>query len=190
MEKLDITNYLYHGIVDWENYNNGKIRDDFCLDKLESILKSRYIYRPCEFKKHGINHDDYANLYTFYFTFVACHYNSIYASKYKKDIKDDNGYLVATDYAKFGILFDIKLLNDLTICEYTFCDKEIVLEDDIPLDKYGVAIYINPIYVEEEIIKKISILLKKYDYNFNIVNVLDGSVIKLFNDEKIYSKTL
>ena len=87
MKNLDIKNYLYHGIVDWKNYNNGKSRYNFCLDKFESILQCRYIYRPCNFKKYGITHCDCANLYTYYFTFVACHPSSIYASRFKKNNK-------------------------------------------------------------------------------------------------------
>ena len=37
------------------------------------------------------------------------------------------GYVVATDYAKFGILLEPKLLDELAISDDTFCDKEIVI---------------------------------------------------------------
>lgn len=180
----------YNGIVDWENYNNGKFRQDFCLDKLESILQCRYIYRPCDFKKYGITHNDCANPYTYYFTFAVCHFDSIYASRFTKEIKDDNGYAVATDYAKFGILFEPKLLDELTINADTFCDKEIVIEDNLSIDKYGVAIYINPLYINEEICKMIAKLLKKYNYTFNIINILDGSIIKSIDKEQTNVKAL
>lgn len=190
MKNLDIKNYLYHGIVDWENYNNDKCRLDFCLDKLESILHSRYIYRPCDFQKYGITHNDCANLYTYYFTFAACHSDSIYASRFKKDIKDDNGYAVATDYAKFGILLDPKLLDELVVSDDAFCDKEIVIEDNISIDKYGVAIYINPLYINMEVCQMIAKLLQKYKYTFNIINILDGSVIKSIDKKQILVKTL
>lgn len=190
MKNLDIKNYLYHGIVDWKNYNNGKLRQNFCLNKLESILQCRHIYRPCDFKKYGITHNDRANPYTYYFTFVACHPDSIYSPRFKKDIKDDNGYIVATDYAKFGILLDPKLLDELIINNDTFCDKEIVIQDNISIDKYGVAIYINPLYVNEEICQIITNLLKKYNYIFNIINIFDGSIIKSIDDKQTNIKTL
>lgn len=190
VKKLDIKKYLYHGIVDWENYNNGKWRQDFCLDKLESILQYRYIYRPCDFKKYSITHNDCANPYTYYFTFAACHSDSIYASRFKKDIKDDDGYAVATDYAKFGILLEPKLLDELTISDDTFCDKEIVIEDNISIDKYGVAIYINPLYIDVEMCQMIARLLKKYNYTFDIINILDGSAIKSTDREQIIVKRL
>ena len=190
VKNLDIKNYLYHGIVDWENYNNGNWRQDFCLDKLESILQCRYICRPCDFKKHSITHNDCANLYTYYFTFAACHSDSIYASRFKKDIKDDNGYVVATDYAKFGILLEPKLLDELAISDDTFCDKEIVIEDNISIDKYGVAVYINPLYINVEMCQMIAKLLKKYNYTFNIINILDGNIIKPIDGEQITVKTL
>lgn len=190
MKNLDIKNYLYHGIVDWENYNNGKMRYNFCLAKLESILRYRYIYRPCDFKKHGINHDDCANLYTYYFTFAACHSDSIYSQRFKKEIQDDNGYVVATNYAKFGILLDPKLLDELIIKADTFCDKEIIIEDNISIDKYGVAIYINPLYINEEMLQMIANLLKKYNYTFNIVSIIDGSIVKSIDDKRIMVKKL
>lgn len=190
MKNLDIKNYLYHGIVDWVNYNNDKLRYDFCLDKLESILQCRYIYRPCDFKRNGITHDDCANLYTYYFTFAACHSDSIYAARFKKEIKDDNGYAVATDYAKFGILLDPKLLDELTISDDSFCDKEIVIEDNISIDKYGIAIYINPLYINEGMCQTIAKHLKKYNYNFNIISIIDGSIVKSIDEEQITVKTL
>lgn len=190
MKKIDVKFYLYHGIVDWQNYNNGKFRQNFCLAKFESILKCRYIYRPCDFKKYGITHGDCANPYTYYFTFVACHSDSIYASRFKKEIKDDNGYDVATNYAKFGFMLTPKLLDELAICNNTFCDKEIVIEDNISIDEYGVAIYINPLYINDNACAIIAGLLKKYNYSFNIINILDGSVIKSVNEEQIVSKTL
>ncbi len=190
MKNLDVKYYLYHGIVDWQNYNNGKFRQNFCLAKLESVLKCRYIYRPCDFKKYGITHNDCANPYTYYFTFVACNSDSIYASRFKKNIKDDNGYDVATYYAKFGILLAPKLLAELVISDDTFCDREIVIEDNISIDEYGVAIYINPLYINAEVCAIIAELLKKYNYTFNIINILDGSVIKSINEEQIVPKTL
>ena len=190
MKNLDVKTYLYHGIVDWENYNNGKLRQDFCLNKLEGILQFRYIDRPCDLKRYGITHNDCANHYTYYFTFAACHSDSIYASRFKKDIKDDNGYTVATDCAKFGILLEPKLLDELTISDDAFCDKEIVIEDNISIDKYGVAIYINPLYINEEVCQIIAKLLKKYNYTFNIINILDGSIVKSTYDEHTTVKTL
>ena len=108
----------------------------------------------------------------------------------KKNIKDDNGYDVATYYAKFGILLAPKLLDELTISDDTFCDKEIVIEDNISIDEYGVAIYINPLYINAEVCAIIAELLKKYNYTFNIISVLDGSVIKSINEEQIVPKTL
>ena len=190
MKNLDIKNYLYHGIVYWKNYSNGKFRQDFCLDKLESILQCRYIYRPCDFKKNGITHNDCANLYTYYYTFAACHSDSIYARKFKKEIQDDNGYDVATDYAKFGILLDPKLLDELTISDDAFCDKEIIIEDNISIDKYGIAIYINPLYISVEMLQMIDNILKKYNYTFNIINIFDGSIIKIIDREQKTIRTL
>lgn len=190
MKNINIKNCLYHGIVDWENYNNDKFRQNFCLDKLESILQHRYIYRPCDFEKNSIAHNDCANLYTYYLTFVACHPESIYASRFKKKIEDDNGYTVATEYAKFGILIDPKLLDELPISDDTFCDKEIVIEDNISIDKYGVAIYINPLYINEEMCQTISKLLKKYNYTFNIINIPDGTIVKSITEEQTTGKTL
>ncbi|MCM1052527.1 MAG: hypothetical protein NC483_00930 [Ruminococcus sp.] len=43
MKKIDLRSYLYHGIVDWLNYDNGNTKESFCLNKLESILQSRFI---------------------------------------------------------------------------------------------------------------------------------------------------
>lgn len=83
-----------------------------------------------------------------------------------------------------------KLLNELTISDDTFCDKEIVIEDNISIDEYGVAIYINPLYINAEVCTIIAELLKKYNYTFNIINILDGSVIKSINEEQIVPKTL
>lgn len=177
MKKFNLKEYLYHGIVDWNNYNRDTFRLKFCLAKLESILRCRYICRPCDFNKFKILHRDCANLYTFYFTFAACHPESIYASRFRKEIKDDNGYVVATEYAKLGILLDSELLHELSINNDSFCDKEILIEDNISIDKYGLAIYINPIYINAEMYFHIMDLLKKYNYNFKIVNIIDGSII-------------
>ena len=108
----------------------------------------------------------------------------------KKTIKDDNGYVVSTNYAKFGILLYPKILDELTISDVTFCDKEIVIEDNISLDKYGVAIYINPLYINEEMCQMIAKLLKKHSYTFNIINILDGNIIKSIDEEQMTIKTL
>ena len=148
-EKLEIKNYLYHGIIDWLNYDKDNKRNSFCLEKLESILKTRYLCRPCDFKKFGIKHNDTANPYTYFFTFLSCLPDSQFALTFKKDISQDNGYLVSTSYASFGIIFDASLLNNLKISDIAFCDKEIVIEDNIPLDEYAVGIYINPSKVDK-----------------------------------------
>lgn len=50
MEQLDLKNYLYHGIIDWLNYDKNFENEEMCLYKLESILKTRHIYMPIEFK--------------------------------------------------------------------------------------------------------------------------------------------
>lgn len=184
MKQLDMNNYLYHGIIDWVNYDKDYFQEDLCLDKLESILRHRFIYRPCDFQKLGISHNDTANPYTYYFTFLACSPKSIYASRFKKDIKDDNGYMVATLYSRFGILLNPKLLEELTISDVSFCDNEIVLEDNISLDKYGIAIYINPLSISDNCFEAIKRLIKKYNYEFDIVSVFDGTIIELFNEEK------
>lgn len=190
MRNFDVKNYFYHGIVDWLNYGEERSRDDLCLDKLDSILKFRYIYRPCDFKKNGIIHNDTANIYTCHFTFVACHPESIYASRFRKDIKEDNGYMVATEYSKFGILLDPKLLEELSIYHKTFCDKEIVIIDNISIDKYGVAIYINPIKVSENSFQRIRNFIKKYNYDFNIINLFDGTIVESIDEEKEKIKKL
>ena len=190
MKKLDIRNYFYHGIVDWLNYNKQNSRDGFCLDKLDSILKCRYIYRPCDFKKNGITHGDWANLYTYYYTFVACHPESIYAARFKKDIEEDNGYKVATEYSKFGILLTPRLLDELTIDDDAFCDKEIPITENISIDQYGVGIYINPIRINEGVYQIIRNLIKKYNYDFNIINMFDGAVVKSFEEERTKTREL
>ena len=184
MQNLDMKNYLYHGIVDWLNYNNSKSRDSFCLDKLNSILKHRYIYRPCDFKKYGISHNDCANPYTYYFTFVGCHPDSLYADRFKKNIKDDNGYIVATRYSKFGVLLSERLLSELTINEDTFCDKEVLIEDNISIDEYGIGIYINPITIDENSYQTIGHLIKKYNYIFGIIDLFDGTIVQSLEEEK------
>lgn len=177
MQSIDIKNYLYHGIVDWLNYDNDSIRDNFCLEKLEGILKARHIYRPCDFKKNGITHDDYANVYTYYLTFVACHPDSLYAKVFKKDNKEDNGYLVATSYSKFGIVISPKILEELTIFEDTFCDCEIVIDGNISLDDYGSALYVDSSSIKEDTIDKLNNLLVKYGYEWDIVDIFDGRII-------------
>lgn len=184
MENLNIKDYLYHGIIDWVNYDNGKSRENLCLDKLESVLKCRYIYRPCDFKKYGITHRNTANLYTHFFTFVSCHPESIYASRFKKDIKEDNGYMVSTEYSSLGILLNPKLLSELKISDFTFCDKEIVIEENISLDEYAIGIYINPTKINDTTFDTIKRLIQNYGYEFNIYNIFDGSIIWQFNDEK------
>lgn len=178
MEKIDLKNYLFHGIVDWVTYDTEIATTHVCMDKLESILRSRYLYRPYDFKKNGITHNDVANPYTYFFTFVACHPDSVYATRFKKDQREDNGYAVATDYSSFGLLLDPKLLEELPVCEdVSFCDKEILIEGNISLDKYGLGIYINPNLVSKELLEIIIELLKKYQYTFPIINILDGSII-------------
>lgn len=190
MEKLDIKNCLYHGIVDWLNYDKNISREDLCLNKLDSILENRFIIRPCDFKKFGIKHNDTANPYTYYFTFLACSSESVYASRFKKDIKDDNGYMVATSYSKFGILFDPRLLDELTISDISFCDKEIVIEDNISIDQYGIGIYINPLDMSENCLQIIKELIKKHKYNFDVVSVFDGTIIESFTEKKDRAKGL
>ncbi len=190
MRNIDLKNYLFHGIVDWLYYNENTSRDSFCLEKLDSILKCRFIYRPCEFKKYGITHNDQANHYTYYFTFVACHPDSIYSVKYKKEISYDNGYTVATNYSKFGILFDPKLLDELTIIDDAFTDKEIMFDDDISLDAYAVGIYINPTVISKYLYEEIVNLVKKYIYNFVIVSILDGSIIETINPNQSIAKNI
>lgn len=190
MENLNIKDYLYHGMIDWLNYDNRKSRESFCLDKLDSILRHRYIYRPCDFKKYGITHNDTANPYTHYFTFVACHPESIYATRFKKNINEDNGYTVATAYSKFGILLSPKLLDELTISDDTFCDKEIVIEDNISIDQYGVGIYINPIEIQEKSFQTIKNLIERYGYEFDIFSLFDSAVVSSLNEEREKIKKL
>lgn len=190
MEILDIKNCLYHGIVDWLNHDKNISRESLCLDKLDSILETRFIIRPCDFKKFGIKHNDTANVYTHYFTFLACSSESTYASRFKKDIQDDNGYMVATSYSNFGILFDPRLLGELTISDTSFCDREIVLEDNISIDKYGIGIYINPLNVGEDCFQIIRTLIKKRNYAFNIVSIFDGVPIESLTEEKDRVKRL
>ena len=190
MQNLDIKNYFYHGIVDWLNYNKESSKDTFCLDKLDNILKCRYIYRPCDFKKNGVTHNDWANPYTYYYTFVACHPESIYASRFKKEIEEDNGYMVATEYSKFGILLTPRLLDELRIDDNAFCDKEILIADNISIDKYGVGIYINPIKMSEDSYQIISSLIKKYNYGFNIIDLFDGAIVESLEEEKAKIKKL
>lgn len=184
MGNIDIRNCLYHGIVDWENYDSKVFRESVCLDKLENILEKRFIVRPCDFRKFGISHRDTANPYTYYLTFLACSPESIYASRFKKDIQDDNGYLVATSYSNFGVLFDPRLLDELPISESSFCDREIVVEDNISLDTYGVGIYVNPFGVTEAGFENIKTMLKGNDYDFSVVSVYDGAVITSLDEEK------
>ncbi len=190
MKKIDLRNFLYHGIVDWLNYDNGCIRDDLCLDKLDSILKHRFIYRPCDFKIYGIKHNDLSNPYTYYFTFLACHPESGFAKRFKKDIKDDNGFMVATSYSNLGLLFSPELLDELKICSEAFCDKEIVFEDNISLDKYGVGIYVNPLNINNASYQVIRDLIVKYDYKFNIFSIYDGLEIQALDEEKIRVRKL
>ncbi len=190
MHNLDMKNYLYHGIVDWLYCNSHKSRDSFCLEKFDSILKHGFIYRPCDFKNNNISHTDFANMYTYYFTFVGCHPDSIYAKKFTKNIKDDNGYTVATKYSKFGFLLNPKLLKELTIAEEAFCDKEILISDNISIRKYGIGIYINPIELNEYSYQVITKLIKKYNYDFDIINQYDGTIINSLQKEKEKCKKL
>ena len=184
MKNIDIKDYLYHGIIDWLNYDNGKARENLCLEKLESILKSRYIYRPLEFKKNGITHTNTANHYTHFFTFVACHPKSVFAEKFKKNLDEDNGYTVATAYSKYGLLLSPKLLDELTISDVVFCDKEIVLEDNISLDKYGVGIYINPMEIQDESFGIIKQLIEKYGYDYDIISIFDSAIVESLEEER------
>ena len=115
---------------------------------------------------------------------MACSPESIYASRFKKDIPDDNGYLVATSYSNFGVLFDPRLLDELPISKSSFCDREIVVEDNISLDAYGVGIYVNPFGVTEAGFETIKTMLKGNDYDFDVVSVYDGAVIASLDEEK------
>lgn len=172
------------------NYDNGKARENFCLNKMESILKSRFIYRPCDFKINGISHDDCASLYTHYYTFVACHPESIYAARFKKDIKEDDGFTVATKYSKFGILLDSRLLDELTIDEDTFCDKEVLIADNISIDEYGTGIYINPMTISDESYQALRSLIRKYGYSIDVIDVFDGAVVQALDEEQEKVKRL
>lgn len=187
---VDIKNCLYHGIVDWLNYDKNISRENLCLDKLDSILEKRFIVRPCDFKTFDIKHNDIANPYTYYFTFLACSPESIYADRFKKDIKDDNGYMVATSYSRFGILFDPRLLDDLIISGVSFCNQEIVIEDNISIDKYGLGIYVNPLEISDNCLRIIKELIKKHEYNFDIVSVFDGTTIGSLSEEKDRTRRL
>ncbi len=190
MKNLYIKNYLYHGIIDWLNYDRNYSRVDLCLSKLDSILNHGFIYRPCNFQKLGISHNDTANPYTSYFTFLACSPESIYASRFKKDIKEDNGFLVATSYSNFGILLDPRLLDELSLFDTPYCDSEIVIEDDISVSDYGVAIYVNPLSISENCFQIIKYLIKKYNYEYTIVSVFDGAVIASLTEERHRIKEL
>lgn len=185
MLQKNINNYLYHGIVDWLNLNNPTMQNKLCLEKLASILGTRYIYRPCDFAKYEIKHNDTANPYTKYFTFLACSPNSPFATRFKKDFLDDNGYLVATTYAQYGLLFDSKILDELPIYKNSFCDKEILIEDNISLDKYGVGMYANCTNLDNETFLKIKNLITKYNYDYNIYSIFDGTLITTLNEEKV-----
>lgn len=189
MEKLNLKNCLYHGIVDWNNYTCKFSNDDFCLSKLSSILKTRYILRPCDFRKNGITHGDVANVYTHYFTFVACHPDSEYAVRFKKDIEEDNGYMVATEYANFGILLSPKIINELPIWNEPFCDKEIPVDANISLDQFGLGIYINSSYYTTKLYEQIKTLLNKYNYDFDVIrlNNKDKNIISKAK-EKVLKK--
>lgn len=190
MGNLVMKDYLYHGIVDWVFYDQNVSREKKCLDKLNSILEKRFIIRPCDFSSFGITHNDTANPYTFYFTFLACSSESVYASRFKKEIQDDNGYAVATSYSKFGLLFKPDLLDELTVSDFSFCDREIVIEDNISVDKYGVGIYINPFGVSEECFQVIKELIKKHHYGFPIVSVFDGVEIESLSEEQDRAKRM
>lgn len=190
MFNLDIKNYLYHGIVDWLNYDKNFFDENLCLEKLNSILEKRFIIMPRDFEKFGVKHNDTANPYTYHFTFLACSPKSVYASRLKKEMGEDNGYMVATVYSKFGILLNPTLLNELIISDISFCGNEILIEDNISLDKYGIGIYINALSVSESCFQIINESIKNNGYNFSIVSVFDGKIIESIIEEKNRVKRL
>jgi hypothetical protein len=140
---------------------------------------------PNDFEKHGIKHTDCANGFTRPFTFVACHPDSKFSKIYGLKKCRESGYLFATFYSDFGFLFSPKLLEELEIVEVAFCSNEILLMDNISLDKYCIGVFINPEKVSETTYNSIYSLLKEYGYDFNIFNVFDGTIIESYEKEKV-----
>ncbi|MCM1052528.1 MAG: hypothetical protein NC483_00935 [Ruminococcus sp.] len=97
---------------------------------------------------------------------------------------------MATSYASFGLLFNSILLDELKISEESFCDKEIVLEDNVSLDEYGVGIYINPLGENENSYQVIRALIERYNYDFDIYSTFDGMAIQSLEEEKARVRSL
>ena len=193
MEKIDLKTHLYHGIVDWRFYAMKLDRREFCLDKLESILKSRYISRPCDFEEFGVNHNDYfgakssdyTNNDNQYYTYVAFHPDSIFASRFHN--REKSCYLIATEDSRFGIILSPRLIDELPIEEESFDDSEVVIADNISLDQYGVGIYINPIFANEDDFQRIKAMINQNQYPFPIINIQNGEVVESIEKGKIKS---
>ncbi len=175
MEIIEMKNYLFHGIIDWDHYDDVQV-EAICFDKFLSILEHGYIYRPMKLREMGITKFNYANVFTAHFTFLACHPESEFANFFKKDFNDDNGYLMATSTAYFGFLIDPLVLKELPVYSNAFTDKEIMILDDIDIKKYVKGIYINADKISIRCFDLLLCYQRKYHYHFKFYD-LNGEEI-------------
>lgn len=137
MQKLDITNSLYHAIMSTEL---GGQYEDFRYEKLISILNSGYIYSVNNLSRseidfaipdqRGINPDDYICLGCNPNSDIAHRFNNIYSCEM-------NGYNMSQ--LSFGFALNPKLLDELE-CKPGSYDYEIFVKDEISIKDYAIAI--------------------------------------------------
>jgi len=137
MNKIDITNSLYHAIMSTEL--GGQV-DDFRYEKLIGILKTGYIYSVNNLSKNsisyalpdqrGINSDDYICLGCNPNSKIAQRFNNIYSCEM-------NGYSMSQ--LSFGFALNPKLLDELD-CKPGVFDYEIQVKDKISIKDYATAI--------------------------------------------------
>ncbi|MBE6156338.1 MAG: hypothetical protein E7161_01145 [Firmicutes bacterium] len=137
MQKIDITNSLYHAIMSTEL---GGQYEDYRYEKLISILKTGYIYSVNNLSKNrigfalpdqrGINPDDYICLGCNPYSDIAHRFNNIYRCEM-------NGYNMSQ--LSFGFALNLRLLDELEYKPGSY-DYEILVKDRISIKDYAIAI--------------------------------------------------
>lgn len=141
MKKVDIVNGLYHAIMSEEL---GGQDGDYRYAKLQSILRTGYLYSVNKIQEHdirvgyphrrGLNPDDYICLGCNPHSSIAHPYTNLLCSNLKGDL---NGYTMSQ--LSFGFVLDKSLLDELETKPGCF-DYEIFVKDEIPINKYALGI--------------------------------------------------
>lgn len=129
MTNIDIKNVLYHGII----YGTKSEK----WDKFENILRTRYI---SSLASRYVLYKESQNVYDHYVC-LGSHPDGNYAHKANDFYFEfDDGW--ALSQSDFGFLIDPKIINEQEcMLEGMSIDNEILVKDNISLEKYALGIY-------------------------------------------------